>query len=223
MANKKAEEPEHISSSSSDSGSEDEQKGEGAQQEQKEGEGSPSRSRQSRNERKARKAILRLGMKPMPDIVKVVIRKAKQQQQQQQQQNKYIGLTRELLAKYPDVRFQDCFVAGNEPTKGSDTFRADHPAMQFVAQQLRFMNEGMSKREAFKKAEEVFRQRRASLERTQKMYMAAAVAAAAAKDPAAAPAAAAAAMPTSAEPLTAAEGMGPVQPMFTSGKSYWQV
>lgn len=78
MANKKAEEPEHISSSSSDSGSEDEQKGEGAQQEQKEGEGSPSRSRQSRNERKARKAILRLGMKPMPDIVKVVIRKAKQ-------------------------------------------------------------------------------------------------------------------------------------------------
>ncbi|CDJ69572.1 nascent polypeptide-associated complex alpha chain, putative [Eimeria necatrix] len=78
MANKKAEEPEQISSSSSDSGSEDEQKAEGAQQEPKEGEGSPSRSRQSRNERKARKAILRLGMKPMPDIVKVVIRKAKQ-------------------------------------------------------------------------------------------------------------------------------------------------
>lgn len=77
MANKKVEEPEHISSSSSESGSDDEQH-DGAQQEQQDGEGSPCRSRQSRNEKKARKAVLRLGMKPMPEIVKVVIRKAKQ-------------------------------------------------------------------------------------------------------------------------------------------------
>lgn len=77
MANKKVEEPEHVSSSSSESGSDDEQH-DGAQQEQQDGEGSPCRSRQSRNEKKARKAVLRLGMKPMPEIVKVVIRKAKQ-------------------------------------------------------------------------------------------------------------------------------------------------
>lgn len=77
MANKKAEEPEHVSSSSSESGSDDEQH-DGAQQGQQEGEGSPSRSRQSRNEKKARKAVSRLGMKPMPEIVKVVIHKTKQ-------------------------------------------------------------------------------------------------------------------------------------------------
>lgn len=77
MANKKVEEPEHVSSSSSESGSDDEQH-DGAQQEQQDGEGSPCRSRQSRNEKKARKAVSRLGMKPMPEIVKVVIRKAKQ-------------------------------------------------------------------------------------------------------------------------------------------------
>ncbi|XP_026191623.1 nascent polypeptide-associated complex subunit alpha-like protein 3 [Cyclospora cayetanensis] len=78
MANKKVEEPEHVSSSSSESASDDEQHDEGAQQEQQDGEGSSCRSRQSRNEKKARKAVLRLGMKPMPEIVKVVIRKAKQ-------------------------------------------------------------------------------------------------------------------------------------------------
>lgn len=77
MANKKAEEPEHVTSSSSESGSDDEQHDD-TQQEQQDGEGSPSRSRQSRNEKKARKAVLRLGMKPMPEIVRVIIHKAKQ-------------------------------------------------------------------------------------------------------------------------------------------------
>lgn len=77
MTNKKVEEQENVSSSSSESVSDDERH-DGTQQEQQDGEGSPSRSRQSRNEKKARKAVLRLGMKPMPEIVKVVIRKAKQ-------------------------------------------------------------------------------------------------------------------------------------------------
>ncbi|KAL8431436.1 hypothetical protein ACSSS7_005265 [Eimeria intestinalis] len=77
MANTKVEEPEHASSSPSESGSDDEQH-DGTQQEQQDGEGSPGRSRQSRNEKKARKAVSRLGMKQMPEIVKVVIRKTKQ-------------------------------------------------------------------------------------------------------------------------------------------------
>ncbi|OEH80595.1 hypothetical protein cyc_02815 [Cyclospora cayetanensis] len=67
--------------------------------------------------------------------------------------NTYLALTRELLQKYPDVRFQDCFVEGNDPVKGLDTFRADHPAMQFVALQLRLMNQGVPKAAAFKKME----------------------------------------------------------------------
>lgn len=133
--------------------------------------------------------------------------------------NVYIGLTRTLLRKYPDIRFQDCFVEGNETAKGHDTYRADHPAMQFVAMQLRLMNEGLSKEAAFKKTEDVFRERRAKLESAQKLHIAAAIAAAAAADPAAlrkAP------MPSSAAPLSTAEGAGLVQPMFTSGRAYWQ-
>lgn len=66
-----------VSSSSSDSGSEDELQ-DSPQQEQQGGDGSPNRSRISRNEKKARKAVLRHGMKQIPDIVKVVLRKAKQ-------------------------------------------------------------------------------------------------------------------------------------------------
>ena len=50
--------------------------------------------------------------------------------------------------------------------------------------------------------------------------MAASVAAAAAADPGAI---GGAPMPTTDAPLTAAEGMGLVQPMFTSGRAYWQV
>ncbi|XP_026191635.1 uncharacterized protein LOC34619610 [Cyclospora cayetanensis] len=134
--------------------------------------------------------------------------------------NTYLALTRELLQKYPDVRFQDCFVEGNDPVKGLDTFRADHPAMQFVALQLRLMNQGVPKAAAFKKAEEAFRERRAALERSQKVHMASAIAAAAALDPAAA---AGAAMPASSAPLSTAEGIGSVQPMFTSGGAYWQM
>lgn len=33
--------------------------------------------------------------------------------------NKYLTLTRELLQKYPDIRFQDCFVEGNDVAKGT--------------------------------------------------------------------------------------------------------
>ncbi|KAL8270334.1 hypothetical protein Esti_005769 [Eimeria stiedai] len=134
--------------------------------------------------------------------------------------NKYLTLTRELLQKYPDVRFQDCFVDGNETAKGHDTFRADHPAMQFVALQLRLMNQGVPKALAFKQAEEAFRERRAELERRQKLHMAAAVAAVASADPAAFEGAP---MPSSSAPLTTSEGMGLVQPMFTSGQAYRQL
>lgn len=76
-ASKTEERVKEVSSSSSDSGSEDEQQ-DSPQQEQQGGDGSPSRSRISRNEKKARKAVLRHGMKQVPDIVKVVLRKAKQ-------------------------------------------------------------------------------------------------------------------------------------------------
>ncbi|KAL8427449.1 hypothetical protein Efla_003896 [Eimeria flavescens] len=134
--------------------------------------------------------------------------------------NRYLTLTRELLQKYPDVRFQDCFVEGNETSKGLDSYRADHPAMQFVALQLRLMNQGVKKAAAFKQAEEVFLERRAELERQQKLHMAAAVAAFASADSAAAEAAP---ISSSFSPLFTSEGMGIVQPMFTSGRAYRQL
>lgn len=78
-----------------------------------------------------------------------------------------------LLLKYPDLRFQDCYVDGNDWSVGNDAYRADHPAMQFIARQLEFMRtENLSKKEAFAKTEELFRHRREELEREQKVMMA---------------------------------------------------
>jgi len=77
-----------------------------------------------------------------------------------------------LLKKYPDLRFQDCYVDGNDWSVGNDTFRDDHPVMQFVARQLDFMNQGLSKKEAFRKTEDLFRERREYLEKEQKVMMA---------------------------------------------------
>lgn len=78
-----------------------------------------------------------------------------------------------LLKKYPDLRFQDCYVDGNDWTAGNDSYRADHPVMQFVAKQLDFMRtEKLNKREAFERTEECFRQRREDLEQEQKVMMA---------------------------------------------------
>lgn len=86
--------------------------------------------------------------------------------------NPYPQMVNFLLKKYPDLRFQDCYVDGNDWSVGNDTFRDDHPVMQFVARQLDFMNQGLSKKEAFKKTEELFRERREYLEKEQKVMMA---------------------------------------------------
>jgi len=86
--------------------------------------------------------------------------------------NPYPQMIAFLLKKYPDLRFQDCYVDGNDWSTGNDTFRDDHPVMQFVARQLDFMNQGLSKKEAFAKAEDLFRDRREYLEREQKVMMA---------------------------------------------------
>jgi hypothetical protein len=89
--------------------------------------------------------------------------------------NPYTKLISALLAKYPDMRFQDCFVDGNDWSKGNDTYRDDHPVMQFVARQLELINGGMPKSIAFKKTEGEFYERRKKLEIQQKLEMAMAV------------------------------------------------
>jgi hypothetical protein len=86
--------------------------------------------------------------------------------------NPYPKMLEFLLRKYPQLRFQDCFVDGNDWSPGNDTFNDDHPAMQFVAWQLKLMNQGMSKPAAFKAAEKRFRERRLRLEREHKILMA---------------------------------------------------
>jgi len=86
--------------------------------------------------------------------------------------NPYPQMVNFLLKKYPDLRFQDCYVDGNDWSAGNDTFRDDHPVMQFVARQLDFMNQGISKKEAFRKTEDLFRERREYLEKEQKVMMA---------------------------------------------------
>ena len=39
--------------------------------------GHPGRSKQSRSEKKSRKAMAKLGMKPVPDVTRVTIKKSK--------------------------------------------------------------------------------------------------------------------------------------------------
>mmetsp|Transcript_89777 Transcript_89777/g.187591 ORF Transcript_89777/g.187591 Transcript_89777/m.187591 type:complete len:352 (-) Transcript_89777:126-1181(-) len=78
-----------------------------------------------------------------------------------------------VLKKYPDMRFQDVYVDGNDWSVGNDTYRADHPAMQFVARQLKYMREeNLSKWKAFQKTEDFFRKRRMEQEVNQKVAMA---------------------------------------------------
>jgi len=90
--------------------------------------------------------------------------------------NPYPQMVNFLLNKYPDLRFQDCYVDGNDWSVGNDAFRDDHPVMQFVARQLEIMRtEDVSKKEAFEKTEKLFRERRDQLEREQKLMMAMAV------------------------------------------------
>ncbi|KAF8822007.1 hypothetical protein IE077_000118 [Cardiosporidium cionae] len=89
--------------------------------------------------------------------------------------NPYFGLVKTVLQKYPNLRFQDCFVDGNDWSKGNDTYRDDHPVMQFAAKQLQLMNTGLPKKAAFKQAEKHFYERRLALEKQQKLQMALAV------------------------------------------------
>lgn len=106
--------------------------------------------------------------------------------------NPYPQMVNHLLSKYPDLRFQDCYVDGNDWSRGNDSYRDDHPVMQFVARQLQFMRtEGLSKKEAFERTEELFRERREWLEQNQKVMMA----------------------------MALEQGL---QPMFTTGSAYLQ-
>ena len=84
----------------------------------------------------------------------------------------YPAMVRYVLSKYPDMRFQDCFVDGNDWTKGNDRYRNDHPVMQFVARQLQLMNEGIGRKEAFEKTQKEFLSRREEIEKLEKFDMA---------------------------------------------------
>eukprot|EP00927_Polykrikos_kofoidii_P013842 TRINITY_DN16013_c0_g1_i1.p1 TRINITY_DN16013_c0_g1~~TRINITY_DN16013_c0_g1_i1.p1 ORF type:complete len:368 (-),score=63.68 TRINITY_DN16013_c0_g1_i1:60-1163(-) len=107
--------------------------------------------------------------------------------------NPYPRMLEFLLNKYPDLRFQDCYVDGNDWSAGNDSYRDDHPAMQFVARQLDLMRrDGLSKKKAFEETEKMFKGRREYLEREQKVMMA------------------------SAYDLD-------IKPMFTTGQAYLQV
>eukprot|EP00922_Rhytidocystis_sp_ex-Travisia-forbesii_P044559 GHVS01066468.1.p1 GENE.GHVS01066468.1~~GHVS01066468.1.p1 ORF type:complete len:505 (-),score=102.68 GHVS01066468.1:28-1542(-) len=89
--------------------------------------------------------------------------------------NPYPSLVKTILLKYPHLRFQDCYVDGNDWSKGNDRYRDDHPVMQFAAYQLKLMHQGITKRNAFKQAESHFYERRMKLEKQQKVMMALAV------------------------------------------------
>jgi hypothetical protein len=84
----------------------------------------------------------------------------------------YPAMIRYVLEKFPDMRFQDCFVDGNDWSRGNDKFRSDHPVMQFVARQLELINSGSSRQEAFELTKEEYLNRRLELEKRQKLEMA---------------------------------------------------
>jgi len=106
--------------------------------------------------------------------------------------NPYPKLMNFLLKKYPELRFHDMYVEGNDWSQGNDMYLDTHPAMQFVARQLQHMNAGKTKKDAFKLTEEWFLERRLKQELEHKILMADMV------------------------------GIERVQPMFTSPHGYWQ-
>ncbi|EWC89237.1 hypothetical protein PFNF54_01939 [Plasmodium falciparum NF54] len=85
--------------------------------------------------------------------------------------NKYMDLVKFLLKKYPHLRFQDCYVEGNNNIKGYDYFRNDHIITQMATHQLYYMNRGYSKKEALEKTEKLFYDRRMDIEKQQKINM----------------------------------------------------
>ena len=85
----------------------------------------------------------------------------------------YPAMVRFVLSQFPDMRFQDCFVEGNDWSVGNDSYRDDHPVMQFVARQLQLMNsKGLSKKEAFAVTRGEYLERRLEIENRQKIEMA---------------------------------------------------
>lgn len=85
----------------------------------------------------------------------------------------YPAMVRFVLERFPDMRFQDCFVDGNDWSRGNDKYRDDHPVMQFVARQLQLMNsEGISRQEAFERTKSEYLERRLELEKKKKIEMA---------------------------------------------------
>ncbi|SOV75227.1 conserved Plasmodium protein, unknown function [Plasmodium sp. gorilla clade G3] len=85
--------------------------------------------------------------------------------------NKYMDLVKFLLKKYPHLRFQDCYVEGNNNIKGYDYFRNDHIITQMATHQLYYMNRGYSKKDALEKTEKLFYDRRMDIEKQQKINM----------------------------------------------------
>eukprot|EP00921_Rhytidocystis_pertsovi_P020084 GHVQ01031868.1.p1 GENE.GHVQ01031868.1~~GHVQ01031868.1.p1 ORF type:complete len:336 (-),score=46.99 GHVQ01031868.1:1443-2450(-) len=95
--------------------------------------------------------------------------------QQRKVFNPYPSMVRRILHKYPHLRFQDCYVDGNDWSKGNDRYRDDHPVMQFATKQLEKIHQGMSSHQAFRETEKEFYSRRMELEKQQKLMMAVAV------------------------------------------------
>ena len=85
----------------------------------------------------------------------------------------YPSMVKFVLKQFPDMRFQDCFVDGNDWSRGNDNYRDDHPVMQFVARQLQLMNEGgLSRHAAFEKTRLEYLERRRTIENNLKINMA---------------------------------------------------
>lgn len=120
--------------------------------------------------------------------------------QTQSVKNPYPSLVRYILKRYPDLRFQDLYVEGNDWSQGNDTYRDDHPVMQFAARQLQLMNQGYSRRQAFDEVETWFNDRRKMLELQQKLDMASTV--------------------QLSYGLNGNLGQGKIRPLFNTGQAY---
>eukprot|EP00820_Chromera_velia_P027275 Cvel_10909.t1-p1 / transcript=Cvel_10909.t1 / gene=Cvel_10909 / organism=Chromera_velia_CCMP2878 / gene_product=hypothetical protein / transcript_product=hypothetical protein / location=Cvel_scaffold669:57099-73272(+) / protein_length=1370 / sequence_SO=supercontig / SO=protein_coding / is_pseudo=false len=55
--------------------------------------------------------------------------------------NSYPYIVSRILKKWPDLRFHDCYVKGNEWHPGADRYRGDHPVSQIAVRALRCINQ----------------------------------------------------------------------------------
>ncbi|SIO73559.1 conserved Plasmodium protein, unknown function [Babesia microti strain RI] len=83
--------------------------------------------------------------------------------------NAYLPLISRLLAKYPHLRFHNCYSQGNEFTKGNDRYNEDHHVMRFVKKQMEFINQGFTKRKSFELTEKHFYRERMEIEKNLKI------------------------------------------------------